>query len=219
MNRLPLALLLLAPLTAPGLAQAQDRPAYMPTRDVTVTYRANAEGQPPAELKMYWLTAQGLMRMDMPGGQGHMVVNSQTGQGFMVMTPMRMVMDMPANQQGMARFARPSDTARFTREGNDRVANTPCVNWRVEDRGETARVCVTADGVTLRAQGGAGNARGAMEATLVEYGAQDAARFARPAGYQTMQVPGGAGGQVPGGPPAALPGRGTALPPPGVAPR
>ncbi len=216
--RLPLAsLLLAATIAVPVAVQAQDRPVYFPTRDVTVTYRASADGQ-PAELKMSWAASQGLMRMDMPGGQGYMIVNSATGQGFMVMSQMRMIMDMPASQQGMARFTRASDSARFTREGTDRVANTPCTIWRVEDRGETARICSTADGVTLRAQGGSGNNRGNMEATLVEYGSQDASRFARPAGYQTMQIPNGGGGP-PGGPSGAMPGRGTALPPPGVTPR
>ena len=232
MRHKTLALLLCA---APALAQ--DRPPIMPTRDVAVTYRVG--GGQPGEMQMSWLTAQGLMRMDMPGGQGFMVVNVQAGSGFMVMPSMRMVMDMPAGAGGVNNFARASQTARFTREGSDRVANTPCTLWRVEDRGDTARVCTTADGVTLRAtpagggpgdnspQGGTGGSpgsspggiQGAMEAIRVEYGTQDATRFARPQGYQTMQMP-GAGAAAPAPAPAAggnFPNRGSALPPPGVA--
>ena len=209
-----LALLMLA-----GPALAQERPPIMPTRDVAVTYRVSHEGQ-PAEMQMSWLTAQGLMRMDMPGGQGFMVVNQQAGSGFMVMPSMRMVMDMPAGTGGVNNFARASQTASFTREGSDRVANTPCTIWRIEDRGDSARICSTADGVTLRASAVSGPAgRGTMEATRVEYAAQDASRFARPQGYQTMQMPGGAGAR-PGAAPGSgggFPGpRGTALPPPGV---
>lgn len=218
MRHATLALLLFA---APAVAQ--DRPPIMPTRDVAVTYRVG--GGQPGDMQMAWLTAQGLMRMDMPGGPGgsggFMVVNPQAGSGFMVMPSMRMVMDMPAGAGGVNNFARASQTARFTREGTDRVANTPCTIWRVEDRGDTARVCTTADGVTLRATaaGGGPGAQGAMEATRVEYGAQDAARFARPQGYQTTQMPGG-GAAPPAPPPVAggsFPNRGSALPPPGVA--
>lgn len=210
------ALMALTLLALPAVAQ--ERPPIMPTRDVAVTYRVTGEGQ-PTEMKMSWLTAQGLMRMDMPGGQGFMVVNAQAGSGFMAMPQMRMIMDLPAGAGGVNNFARASQSARFTREGSERVANTPCTVWRVEDRGDSARVCVTADGVTLRASSGGGpGGRAAMEATLVEYGAQDAARFARPQGYQQMQMPGGAGGPPPGAPPGgAFPGpRGQALPPPGM---
>ena len=215
MKHVFLALLLAAP------AFAQERPPIMPTRDVTVTYRVAGEGA-PTEMKMSWLTAQGLMRMDMPGGQGFMVVNAQAGSGFMAMPQMRMIMELPAGAGGVNNFARASQTARFTREGSDRVANTPCTIWRVEDRGDTARICSTADGVTLRASSGGGQTgRGTMEATLVEYGAQDAARFARPQGYQAMQMPGGAPGAPPAAPPGttggSFPNRGSALPPPGVA--
>lgn len=215
MTRLPLALLLLSPLMVP--AQAQDRPVIFPTRDVTVTYRASADGQ-PAEMTMSWLSAQRLMRMDLPGGQGYMIVNHTNGQGFMVMEPMRMIMDMPANSNNLARFTQASESARFTREGTDRVANTPCTVWRVEDRGDTGRVCSTGDGVMLRVVSTSGQNSGSLEAIRVVYAAHDASRFTRPQGYQTMQMPGGAGG-LPGAglPGAGFPGRGTALPPPGVA--
>jgi hypothetical protein len=208
-----LALPLLAILAAlPALAQ--DRPEVFPTRDVAVTYRATAEGQ-PSELRMAWSAARRLMRIDMPGGQGYMIVNQQAGTGFMVMQQTRMIMEMPAGQEGAARFAQASQTARFTREGSDRVANLPCTIWRVEDRGETARVCTTADGVTLRAAPATG--RGGLEAQAVEFATQDPARFARPEGFRNIQIPGAAQGI----PPAAgtFPNRGSALPPPGLAPR
>lgn len=212
MRHAALALLLAA---APALAQ--DRPPITPTRDVSVTYRVTGEGA-PAEMTMSWLATQGLMRMDMPGGQGFIVVNPQAGSGFMAMESMRMIMDLPAGAGGVDNFARASQSARFTREGSDRVANTPCTNWRIEDRGETGRACLTADGVTLRASSGGGQSgRGAMEATRVTYGPQDASRFTRPQGYQVMQMPGG-GGAPAGTPPAGgtFPNRGSALPPPGV---
>ena len=202
------ALPLLASLAALP-AQAQGRPEIFPTRDVAVAYRTSVEGQ-PADMRMAWNAAQRRMRMEMPGGQGYLILDQQTGTGFMVMQPMRMLMEMPAGQEAAARFAHASQTARFTREGSDRVANLPCTNWKIEDRGEIGRSCITADGVTLRAE--PGNGRGGLEALTVEFAAQDPALFVRPEGFGNMQIPGAA---QPGPASAgAFPQRGSALPPP-----
>jgi len=200
---------LCAALTIGGAAQAfaQDRPQPVPTRDVTVTYRM-PEGA--GEMRMSWLAAQHLMRMDMPDGMGWMVMSMQgdASRGFVAMAQQRMVMDLPAAQASQAREMMPSPTARFVREGTDRIANTACTIWRVQDQGEDGRACITADGVTLRAeQVGRRDAR--MEAVAVAYGPQDPARFQRPQGYQTFQLPPGVSEMM----------RGSALPPPGLPPR
>jgi hypothetical protein len=201
-------LLLLLAMAGPALAQ--ERPAITPARDVAVTYRVTAEGQPPGDMRMSWLAARRLMRMDMPGGPGWIVLDAAAGTAFMAMEAQRMVMDMPAT--GIAARMAPRAEARFTREGPARIANTDCVNWRVEEQGQAARICLTADGVMLRSESlsGAGPDRGLLEATQVTYGPQDAARFQRPTGYQSLQLPPpaqiGAGGMP----------RGTALPPPGL---
>ncbi len=209
MRRLPIAL---ACSLAALPALAQDRPAYMPTRDVSVAYRATGQGPGNgAEIRISWLASTGLMRVDMPGGQGFMVANPRGNTpGFMVMEAQRMIMDVPTSQLPAASM-QPSASARFTREGTARIANTDCTIWRLEDQGRSGRACLTADGVMLRAEGD--GRPGQIEATSVEYGPQDPARFQRPSGYQTFQMPAG----VPGAPGGAMP-RGTALPPPGMTP-
>lgn len=197
-------------------ALAQQRPTATPTRDVSVTYHASAPGGAGGEMRMSWLPARNMMRIDMGGGIGWMLMDMQAGTAIMVIDAQRMVMSIPAGQippGGMA----PSPTARFTREGSARIANLECVNWRVEDGGETARICLTNEGVMLRAESLSAQteARGAMEATAVSFGAQDPARFQQPAGYQSFQMPGGMPGGMPPGAAQGMP-RGTALPPPGV---
>ena len=161
-----------------------------PARDVAVTYRMlGGEGQ----MQLSWLTAQGLQRMDMPGGQGWMVVDTRTSRGFMVMQAQRMVMDMPDTRgQAAGQFGRLSETAQVSREGSATVAGTPCTIWRFADQGHESHACLTADGVMLRVVGRDPNNPGretGMEATQVNFAAQDPARFARPAGYQSMQMP------------------------------
>ena len=207
----PASLLVLL-LALAGPAAAQERPTLTPARDVAVTYRVMAEGQPPGEMRMAWLAQRRLMRMDMPGGQGWIVLDMGSGTAFMAMAAQRMILDMPANPIA-ARMA-PSAEARFTREAPARIANTDCVNWRVEEQGQAARICLTADGVMLRSETLSRNATGPvpglLEATQVSFGPQEASRFQRPSGYQNLQLPPpaqiGAGGMP----------RGTAIPPPGL---
>jgi hypothetical protein len=177
-------------------ALAQDRPPIYPTRDVAITYRVTggqAQGGMPA-MTMSWLSAAQTMRIDM-AGMGYMVADHRNQRGFMVMDQMRMIMDIPMQQA--LQQAGPSPNAAYRRTGSDTVAGLACTVWSYQDGGNAGTACVTADGVMLRAQGSSQGQSGGMEATQVAYGTQDPARFQRPAGYQSMQMPGGAG-QMPG---------------------
>jgi hypothetical protein len=175
-------------------ALAQDRPPVFPTRDVAVTYRITSDRpqQGPQQgmqtLVMSWQAATRMLRTDLPG-MGWMVADQNSGRAFMVMEQMRMIMDIPlgqAMQQGAF-----SANATFRREGSDTVAGLSCTVWSYQDAGNQGRACVTTDGVMLRAQGTYQGNAGGMEATGVAFGPQDAARFQRPTGYQTMQMPQG----------------------------
>ncbi len=180
---------LAATLAAP-MALAQDRPPIFPTRDVSVTYRVTGGPQPGTEMAMSWLAATRQMRVDLPGGVGFVVSDLANRRGFMVMEAQRMIVDVPAEQA--ASMMRTFENARFTRGAADRVAGAACTNWSIEAPGQNGTACFTGDGVMLRSQGTAQGVQGGMEAVRVTYGAQDPARYQRPQGYQTMQVPAGA---------------------------
>lgn len=178
----PLAAALVLALAAP--ASAQDRPPLHPSRDVAITYRFIGDaqqGQMP-EMQVSWLAAQRLMRSEMPG-MGWMVMDHASQRAFMVMEQARMVMDVPIGQF-MQQHGPPPD-ASFRREGTATVAGLVCTVWSYRDSRTEGRACVTADGVTLRAEGTSQGRRGGMEATQVAYGPQDPARFQRPQGYQS----------------------------------
>jgi hypothetical protein len=178
-----------------------------------------AAGAAASEMRIAWLTAEQRMRLDLPG-QGYMVVDQRGQRAFMVMDSTRMVMEIPF-AQNTQRMAQLPQGARLAREGQDRVAGTPCTVWTYQEGGRTGRTCITADGVVLRVTS-PGGPEESMEATEVAYDAQDPARFRPPAGYTALAMPsltGGGGAAVPGAaalPPGALPpGMG---PPAGVAP-
>lgn len=181
------ALALAAGLPTPEAA-AQDRPQLFPARDVAVTYRvtgARAQSGMPA-MTMSWLASQQTMRVDM-GGMGYMVADHRAQRGFMVMEQMRMLMDIPMDQATAGLPTR----GQFRQTGRDTVAGHACNVWNFQDGDDRGTACITPDGVMLRAQGTSGGESGSMEATRVAYGAQDPARFRRPQGYQTMQMPQG----------------------------
>lgn len=206
--RFPAALLLALPLAA-APAAAQERPAIIPTRDVAITYRLPGEA---GEMRVAWLAARRLMRTELPGGLGFSVMDPSTGTGFMAMTRERLVMEIGLGQfQGRALL--PGEGARFTREGEARIANRPCTLWRVEQEGEAGRVCLTAEGIALRSEA-IGRPESRIEAVSLDLAAQDPARFERPQGYQSLRMPPApppSGASTGGGLP-----RGTALPPPGI---
>ena len=66
---------------------------------------------------------------------------------------------------------------------DQRVAGVPCTRWRTrDDSGVPSVVCLTADGVTLRAQR---DGRILIEAVRISYAAQDASLFEAPPGIVT----------------------------------
>lgn len=182
------ALVTLGALAGPA-AMAQDRPQPTPTRDVAVTYRMSGGPQQNLEATMSWIAATRAMRMDLPGGMGFVVADHANQRGFMVMEAQRMIMDLPMEQAvgQMQAF----ENARFTRGAADRVAGIACTVWRFEAAGQTGNACITGDGVMLRSETSMDGRPMGMEAIRVVYGTQDPARYRRPEGYQSMQLPQG----------------------------
>ena len=72
----------------------------------------------------------------------------------------------------------------FARVGADVVAGVACIEWQTADRaGRAVTVCMTRDGVLLRARAGA---EVLVQALRVDYGAIDPSVFQIPAGYRRV---------------------------------
>jgi hypothetical protein len=70
----------------------------------------------------------------------------------------------------------------FTRLDADQVAGFACTNWQTPDAaGQDTTLCLTPDGVMLRASHGS---HVLLEAVTVSYGPQDAAIFVAPDGFR-----------------------------------
>lgn len=182
---------------AGSAAWAQDRPPLSPTRDVTINYKVlgRGGGQP---VTISHAAGSSMMRVESPEMGGFSLVDRTSGRATVIMTQMRMYMEVGAGQMPGPSLT-PDQDARFTRKGTDTVAGIACTVWEIGTRHGDATSCITADGAMLRMRTNAGDG---MEAVKVTFAPIPHEQFAVPAGYQKMDMSGG--GMMPpgmGGPP------------------
>jgi hypothetical protein len=178
-------------LSAP--AAAQDRPVFPPTRDVAVTYQTNiANAGAPHEVVMRVSVAQGRARVD-GGLPGYVLVDLKSRRATIVMEQMGVMMDAPPHA-GLDQAFVLENGKRFARLGSDTVAGLRCRVWEVTGDDASGTVCVTADGVVLRASGHDRKGRtGTLEATRVQYGQQADALFVPPPNVHKVTIAPGPG--------------------------
>lgn len=175
MRRLALSALLLA---TPALAA--DRPPTIPQRDVDVVYQVAqpAQGGPVLTQRMRWSVASGLLRVDPPSPGLYMIVDYPAKRMSVVKPADQAVLDIPTAGPGLP--GAPAGT--YTAQGSAVVAGLACTDWQTLDgAGQATVLCLTADGVMLRASQ---QGRTLLEATAVTYGRQDPAAFVPPAGFR-----------------------------------
>ncbi len=168
----PLALLLLA---APAAAAA-DHPPILPQRDVDVTYRLlqTPPGAPAMTQRQRWSASTGRLRVDPPTPGLYMIVDYRAKRMAVVKPADRAVLDVAS--------ADPGTPGAYTRRDAASVAGLPCTNWQTADAGgRETMLCLTADGVMLRASHGG---HVLLEAVAVSYAAQDPAAFVPPDGFR-----------------------------------
>jgi hypothetical protein len=158
-----------------------DQPLLRPSRDVDVTYRAAAP-QTGREIgqRVRWLAAAQTARIDPPSTGLHVIIDYAASRMSIVRDATRSVVEMaaPDNLDGMIGRGTASE---FVRGGTATVAGQTCTEWRTLDReAHPAVVCITADGVLLRA-GTADQVR--VSAVSVLYVSQDPAAFRVPTDY------------------------------------
>ena len=174
-----LALATLTLLSFPAFAE--ERPLIVPARDVDVTYRVGspeADG-PPLAQRMRWLVAASKLRVDPPTPGLYMIVDYKAHRMAMVKEADHAVLDVaiPASML-------PGAGGSFAGRGSDSVTGLACRNWETADTaGQATTLCLTADGVMLRASQ-AGTPL--LEAVAVAYAPQDPAAFIPPAGYRRV---------------------------------
>ncbi len=185
------ALILAAILLAPAAARAEERPAIFPTRDVDVTYRMAQPDAPDGprllEQRMRYAVAAHKLRVDPPSAGLYMIIDFATHHLETIRETERMVMDTDAPGTTAGASGPTAQAGAFRRHGAAQVAGLACTQWETKDAsGQPALVCLTDDGVLLRAIGAG---RVLLEAARVNYGPIDPSVFVVPAGYTRLTPP------------------------------
>ena len=182
---------LLAALSAP--ARAQDRPRIQPSRDVAVTYRLEGDaasavpGGVPGALRLSWDAAGQRLRAEPEGRTQAVILDLRAHSAQMVDATLRSALTLPVRDADLQPLT--LEGARLTRRGDDVVAGVPCTDWAVQSPRGAGTVCLTADGVALRADGEVDGRRGTFTATSVSYGPQRDELFRVPSDYMQFSLP------------------------------
>jgi len=155
------------------------RPLMRPSRDVDVTYAVNGGDGIALHERLRWRAAAQELRLDPPTDGLYVIIDLAARRMSTVRTTERAVIETaaPDNVAGMPDGA----AAAAVRSGTDEVAGLPCTEWDMKDAaGEAARLCLTDDGVLLRARAGE---RTLLSAETVVYGPLDAGLFQVPTDY------------------------------------
>jgi len=167
---------------APGQANP-DRPLIQPTRDVDITYRLGPAG---IQERMRWSATLHLQRVDPPTPGLYAIVDSVSRRLTVVRSSDHTVLQLDSAPPGPA-AALDDPATRFRRGGPDQVDGIACTNWQTTDSyGQDTVVCLTADGVLLRAVGGG---RILLQAVSVSFAPLDPSAFQIPAGYAVVPLP------------------------------
>jgi hypothetical protein len=193
--------LVAATLAAAVPARAQDQPLTRPSRDVAVEYRSNGMAQGPAAVPgsivtMRFASNVGRIRIEGSMGHGYAILDTNAGRMTIVMTERRIYMESPADPGMVAIFQ--AKNGAFRKIGTDTVADVSCTVYEATVNEHSGQLCLTGDGVLLRARGDDGDRNRQLEAVKVTYGEQPPSLFEPPSDYQKMEMPIMPGGMRPG---------------------
>lgn len=157
------------------------------------SYRAEATVQSPDDgaIPVVMIRSGNKMRMEMaaaPMGEMAIISNGDTGESFVLVTNggQTTAMQMSAiDYENPAEHWNAEYASSATRTGSCSVAGESGAEWTREANGEQSTVCVTDDGVILKATQ---DGRTTWETTSVRRGPQSADLFVLPAGVQVMDM-------------------------------
>lgn len=170
-------------------AGAQASPTLHPTRDVVVQYHVSGRAAGPgqsSDVTIHYKAGGKRMRIEPQGQPGYMIVDRTMGTMEMVMPSQHLYMELPYDPKKVMSFE--GSNAKFTRRGSDAVAGLQCTVYDVKSNKRTGEVCLTDDGVMLRAKNGGPQHASTLRATKVTYRTQPASLFTPPPGFHKMDA-------------------------------
>ncbi len=176
-----------------GVAYAQPAPQTLPTRDVTVVYRPEGAardvlpGGIPADLRVAWSAGSQRLRVEPLGRAQALLVDLGNASVRVIDRGLHSAMSIPVRAQDLDPIK--LQNAQLTRRGGAVVAGLPCTEYAVEARRGRGTVCLTADGVALRASGEVDGKPGSFTAVSVDRAPLPADLFDVPRDFMRLSLP------------------------------
>lgn len=183
-------------LATPALAEAPPA-ALLPNRDVSVVYRLTGDagaaipGGVPGNLRVAWRASDRRLRVEPEGRRQVVLVDLGAPSAQLVDMGLRAAMPLPVRSRDLQPLT--LEGAHLTRRGQDTVAGLSCTDYAVQSSRGRGTVCLTQDGVALRASGEVDGRQGSFIAVSVSYDPVPASSFEVPRGY--VQLPMLSGGR------------------------
>jgi hypothetical protein len=158
-------------------SRAEERPQFVPTRDVDVIYEVTRSGEQIASERVRWLASEHVERID--GPQKSITIIDQKANEVMLLNYSTRTFSQTEGASAWP-IAPPDEFAEVRRRGEAVVAGLRCTEWSWSDDAGARVACLSANGVVLRliVEGGP-----RLEARSVSYAAQDPEIFMIPPGY------------------------------------
>lgn len=185
------SLILAAILAAlPNLAAA--KPLIMPTHDVVVEYHsrgmvAGPQGTLTSTVMVRFAGNGDRLRVDGPYGGVYALVDVDDARLIMVMPDKRLYVDQPADPDLIALLQ--ANDPDFQKIGTDRIAGFDCTDYDADINGHSGQVCLTDDGILLRASIDDPDRHPELEAVNVSYAPQPSDLFEIPEGFHRLLLP------------------------------
>ncbi len=179
------ALLLLS--AAPAVASP---PAYLPTRDVSITYDLSVPGHRDATYQLAYDAADQRARIDDPAQGTYFLVNLPDNTAQLVVPALHSTVNAP-DLSALTQQLNSAGQARFTALGPGQYAGLSCEKYLVLGEQGTGTACLTPDGVILHFTGHDSHGSAEITATSVTYQHNPGYLFAPPQGNSSINLPPG----------------------------
>ena len=187
------ALLAAASLAIAAAASAQTATPTLPTSDVSVVYqpegaaREAIPGGTRGTIRVRWSARLQRLRVDAEGRTQALLVDLSARSVKVVDSGLHSAMALPVRAGDLDPLT--LRDARLTRRGRALVAGRSCTNYVVEESRGRGTICLTDDGIPLRAVGVVDGRAGSFTAISVAVMRQEPALFEVPPGYMQLALP------------------------------
>jgi hypothetical protein len=166
-------------------------PAFLPTRDVSVTYELDAPGRAVENYQLNFDAARRLARVETAAQGIYVLADLAQGRAQVVIPALHAIVEAP-DFSSLTQLIANADNAQFTPLGHGHYAGMGCETYLVLNAEGSGTACITQDGVVLHFAGKDSHGSAEVTALSVEFGALPPGEFLPPDGFAAIDLPPGA---------------------------